>query len=316
MIMKLTEFDQDVLRAAYGEKWTELAVLCAEETGGARLFYLDAHARIATVPGTRCLNWDETTYQQHYAALEAVPAAGGDMVPGPVRLAVLVSYGDHSTTTNLDAANYRWLHHRWSENVSDPLVFGLGLAVRIGDPRWSEDDLTELISIMNGLVDSPLISEKAHAEYENEKREEWWDGYRRELLNEVDDVMATDDQPLDAEGEPYTWETAPLAATYADDSRDRDDLIRAELYERVEEWIWEGATSIWPTYGADTLTDIVGELFNRPAHVAVLDDHTVSFRTTSTAGRFPWWSGRTSRHWSATRWTRDAVPPVVVATST
>lgn len=72
------------------------------------------------------------------------------------------------------------------------------------------------------------------------------------LLDEVNDAMAADGQPLDSAGEPYTWETAPLDAAYTDDPRDREDLIRTELYERVEEWVWEGSVFIRPVYTEQT----------------------------------------------------------------
>lgn len=179
--MKLTEQDQDIIRAAHGPLWLELAALCAAKTGGTRLFYLDAYARMATLPDERYLDWDETVIIRRFAALEDVRTVDGStFAPEPIRIAVLVSYGDYSSSTDIDAANYRWLRDSVYNTRPDPLLLdvghsesdGLGLAVRIGDSRWSAADLTELISIVANLADYPLIADDVHAEYESEKREE------------------------------------------------------------------------------------------------------------------------------------------------
>jgi hypothetical protein len=302
--MKLDTEDLATIERRFGPLWAELAELAGSETGGSRLYCLSRYTGTSDVADegslTRYLGWSHLVEDSSYAA--------EDTDNEPILFALLVSYGDYSSTTDADAANYRYLFGQWAAGMADPLLYnvgpnerdGIGLAVRIGDSRWSENALTDLIAIMNGLVDYPLISDETHSEYEHEKQEEWWDGCHRDLLAEIDDEMIGDDEPVDLAGEFYTWESAGLTDEYADDPRDRDDLVREVFYglmgEGSHEWTWESATSIIPRYSQALVRDLIETLFVRPAHTAYVDRHTTN------TGEWCEWGGQPlSRALSAVR---------------
>jgi hypothetical protein len=249
--------------------WAQLLDLCSNDRYPS-LFHVTDRAYVAK-PGNelaRSLSWSdvhmadskgEPTYSEYYLWHESEE----DSSP-LVRFAMLAGYGDYTNASTWDASNYRVITSTFGgASLADPLTFdvghsthdGLGVAIRIGDPRWTVGDLSTVVDWMYGLEDCPVIDEEDLSAYESELAHEWWDnGGRSDTLSTVDALL-----PGDTE-----WDDAPLNMEFVKaqnmSSLDRDDMIRGLLYEQAE-WNYESSTSVSMANFDDIVSAIMSDLY-------------------------------------------------------
>jgi hypothetical protein len=178
----------------------------------------------------------------HLAALVASDGAVTDQFDA-VTL-TLASYSDYHGAS-YDAANVTTLGEGPGVNVSHRHWHNGGTSawIQFGElPNGAEDGatagiewLTDLAESVDSMADYPVLDDEAHSQYESELQDEAWDAWLRyDLTSELTSALPGD---LD-------WEDAPLAAEYASDPRDRDDIIRDAYYSFEDnEWVCETATS-------------------------------------------------------------------------
>lgn len=201
----------------------------------------------------RSLAWGDTVPEGSW---DAAKDADGN----PVLMVTLASYGEYSSTTVVDAANYRTLSElhngRWAEGTGtvDPLLYsighttrdGIGWMVRVGDENWSTQDLKQLLSLVDGIVDGvPFGGEDSVDAIERELQAEWWEGCGSsdvpEILCGLVGVESVDDLIL-----------LPATAERLSGDLSLVDLIKEAVWSVVNdggygvEWINEGACSRYP----------------------------------------------------------------------
>jgi len=196
-----------------------------------------------------------------------------------VRFVMLASYGDYSGST-VDAANHRYFTAAYVTGRSDPLAYevgynerdGVGIAVRIGDPRFDIAALSELDSEVTGLADYPSVDDMALSDYESSLQDEWWSNHGLWDLKTAVDNHFEALSVVDSNGNPYTWETAVLASdlpyTVVDDNR--DDLLETVFFsgDTDIEWVYDNATSAHPNDVDDATEYVIGVVFaaEQPNH--------------------------------------------------
>lgn len=106
--------------------------------------------------------------------------------------------------------------------------------------EWLESHARDL----NYLADYPLLDDESHSELETELADDAWDQWLgRDVLRSLDNMIGevTRDQDDYVDHEEF-----PVTADYADDPRDREDIIRDVYYTYAGEhgeWTCEGANS-------------------------------------------------------------------------
>lgn len=206
----------------------------------------------------RYIPWrDHITDERSWTRLDV----GDDDTYEYVRFVMLASYGDYAGST-VDASNYQWCKREWFDGMADPLLYevglserdGLGIAVRIGDPRWNIARLAELESTVEGLISYPIIDEMHHSDYESALQDEWWStNGLYDLKISIDNHF---DSIVDSNGNPYTWETAVLASDLPYTTDDREELLAAVFFEAADYWDHDTATSATP-HDVDSVTEFV-----------------------------------------------------------
>lgn len=270
--------------------WADVATYAETHS---QAFYVRDGAYVATDPDARSIAWSEHLSPN---AASAKYYAAHDDNDKPIMFCMLASYGDYSNSSTYDASNYRVLRGIYVDGLIDPLLYevgtnerdGLGVAVRIGDPRWSIDQVWALANMVRGLADYPVLDEMDLSEYESELAEQWWQSSgEHDVHSLIDDHFAKPPVLLDSKGQPYTWETAQLSEEFMADNPglsglDRDDMIK-DLFLHDATLEPQSATEVYCTDFEATAEHIARTLFAPVPHVGRIDAHSGAEGTTCPA---------------------------------